>query len=455
MEVYGKSYPQMTRREFLEFVIANFIPKKGLHKFKIIQKANQVALDNSLDYHYDKFVDIVTNSIQGLRYVRYYDYSLITEGAKQALKSILDKIDAVYSCTFFYRHHQELMRLIDIHDGYELHFLLRRLFDSDEYYQKRIDFNRQPMIGPVGMSFSDVVINYWKTLKEPVDIDWFINKLIDNYGYHPGTLINIINLALGDYICLRILYVQKPQLAKNISEKINGLLVDDFYELNELRVHFSNHGINLSDYQYFSNFWLHDFGYKTHDVNYIIRLKYSSLKELFFEKVLKHDVYEITAKDRKMRETTLILFLETLRSSFLMFPIRYEKLISMRYFESLGVSEQSLRDYVQALTKYLTPETFFSYESLVKQKYYLKSPALKKVEDYHLEREIMIDLIRNVAGVKKTTKGDLFRISQKTTIINELLEELQAKLQFADIEHLQTYVFENYGINIKKFDLKH
>nr|HPN60909.1 DNA-directed RNA polymerase subunit alpha C-terminal domain-containing protein [Bacilli bacterium] len=76
MLIYGKTYDVMTKKQFLEFVIEHFIPKKGLHKSQIVHRANQVAAENHLDFAYDKFIDDVSNTILGLRYTRYYDYSL-------------------------------------------------------------------------------------------------------------------------------------------------------------------------------------------------------------------------------------------------------------------------------------------------------------------------------------------------------------------------------------------
>ncbi len=455
IQIYGKEYDSMTRRQFLEFVIQNFIPKKGMHKSKIIQKANQVALENHLDYKYDKYVDIVSNTIQGLRNVRYYDYSFITPKVISRLAEIIKQVDTVYSCTYFFKKQIEFLRTIDVHDGYELHFLLRRLFANDEKYKDKIDFNRQPMIGPVGISFSSVVVNFWKQQKEVVELDWFINELIHRYGYHVGTLTNIINSSLGDYICFRKVYRNKPAILPKVFAKMKQIMVDDFYELNELITILEKNEIKLSDYQYFSNFWLEELGFKTHDINYIIKKKYFSLKDLFFERVLKHDVYELTIKDRSIKDTTLILFIETLRSSYQMFPIRYEKLISMRYFEAKGITEQSFRDYVAALENYLPPNTYFSYESLLKENYFLANSALKKVEDYHLDYEIMVDLIRNVKGVKKTTKGDLFRISNESTIINNFLDELQNTHHFKTLEALKAFVWENYKISIKNYKFEH
>ena len=126
-----------------------------------------------------------------------------------------------------------------------------------------------------------------RKLKTPVRLPAFTNSLIKRYGYHAGTLVNVINSTLGDYISLRILYNFKPRVSEETLEKIRKIMKDDFYELGELTEILRKEGIKPSDYQYFSNFWLEDLGYKTHDVNYIIKEGYSSLKEIFLRRCRK------------------------------------------------------------------------------------------------------------------------------------------------------------------------
>ncbi|NLD27027.1 MAG: hypothetical protein GX661_06675, partial [Acholeplasmataceae bacterium] len=128
MDIYGVTVNKMTKRLFLEYVIEHFVPNAGLHKQNIVELANKVARENNLDYHYDKYIDIVSNTIQGLMNVRYYNYQALSEAILSELKKIMYEVDSVYSCNYFYRKYPELMKKADIRDGYELHFVLRRFF---------------------------------------------------------------------------------------------------------------------------------------------------------------------------------------------------------------------------------------------------------------------------------------------------------------------------------------
>ena len=176
---------------------------------------------------------------------------------------------------------------------------------------------------------------------------------------------------------------------------------DNFYELDELAAILEERGVGKERYQYFSNRWLRGLGYKTHDINYIIKEEFASLKDVFFTRVLSADEYQLTDKDYRMRDTTLILFIETLRSEYRAFLVK-DKLINIRCLEKRGVTETDIRDYVKALTGYLREGEYFTYESLLKDKYYLSDPALEKIERMNLERELIINFIRNVPGIKKS-----------------------------------------------------
>lgn len=453
MDIYGKSVMKMTKRGFLEYVIEHHIPENGFHKSKIVALANKIAAENGLSYTYDKFIDIVTNTVQGLQNVRYYDYSRITEDDLIELKNIVRSVNSVYSCTYFYRNNPVLMQRLDIRDGYELHFLLRRFFAKSPEFANTIDFNRQPMIAVKGKSFTDLIYEKWQETGRAIPLDEFAKELINDFGFHAGTLINMINAALGDYISLKVLYPKKPSLTPEVLEKIRALMTDDFYELSELTEILQAHGIQKEDYQYFSNFWLKDLGYKTHDVNYIIKETFTSLKDVFYSRVLKDPVYTLTEKDHKMRETTLILFIESMRQDFLAFLGQNETLYTMKYLASEGIQEEDLRVYVKALAEYLPKEEYFTYTSLLKNHYYLDNPVFEKVEKYHLEKPILIDLIRNVPNIKKTTKGDLFRISSRPTTVSEFAEDIAKKYAIADRKNLKKFIRENYGINIRNYEM--
>ncbi|MCK9470997.1 MAG: DNA-directed RNA polymerase subunit alpha C-terminal domain-containing protein [Bacilli bacterium] len=453
IEVYGKLLDKMTKREFLEYVIEYFIPHSGLHKNRIIEIANKVAADNKIDYFFDKYIDIVTNTIQSLQKVRFYDYSQVDDNLLNKLKEILYSVDSVYSCTYFYIKHKKFLNKYDLRDGYELHFILRRYFSKDLEFEDIIDFNRQPMIAKKGMTFSDVVIQNWKDLQGNVNIDDFANSLIKKYGYHKGTLINVINATLGDYISLRTVYHFEAKLTDDVKSRIKNIMKDDFYELQELADILEENGITQDMYQYFSNSWLKDLGYKTHDINYIIKEEYTSLKNVFFDRVLSHDVYQMTEKDHKMRETTLILFIENLRSEYLAFPAKGNKLVTMNYLESKGIKKADIVKYVEALKKYLNKEEYFTYYSLKKNNYQETNPIFKKMENYKLDNELMVSFIRNVPGIKKTTKGNLYRISKNQTTISEFLNHITSVTKITDPKKLRTYVKENYGISIRNLEL--
>ncbi len=449
ISIYGKFIDKLTKREFLEYIIEHHIPKSGLHKNKILPIANKVAKDNNLEYSYDKYIDIVTNTVQNLQRVRFYDYSKIGPDATKLFKEILHSVDSVYSCTYFYLLHQEELNKYNIHDGYELHFVLRRLFLDSEEFMDIIDFQRQPMLAKKGLTFSDVVISHWEKLKENVNIDDFADNLIERYGYHRGTLINIINANLGNYLSQKVLYHYEAVVDRKTIEKIKEILVDDFYELSEIENILNNHNIPKENYQYFSNSWLEELDYKTHDINYIIKKEFSSLKDVFHRKVLSSDIYQVTKKDHMMRETTLILFIENLRQEYLAFPMQGNKLITMKYLEKRGLALKDIKTYVNELGKYLPKETFFTHFSLKKQNYQNAHPIFKKFEDMNLDSELMASFIRNVAGVKKTTKGSLYRISKSSTMISEFIDFIKETENIEDYKELKKFIKNNYGFTIR------
>ena len=153
-----------------------------------------------------------------------------------------------------------------------------------------------------------------------------------------------------------------------------------------------------------------------------------------------------------MRETTLILFIENLRKEYLAFPTKGNKLITMKYLETKGIYKEDIIKYVEALKKHLQREEYFTYFSLKKNNYQEANPIFKKMENYKLDNELMISFIRNVPGIKKTTKGNLYRISKKPTTISEFLNFISSEHNISDSKELRSFVKENYGIIIRNLD---
>ena len=216
-------------------------------------------------------------------------------------------------------------------------------------------------------------------------------------------MVNIINSTLGDYISLKVLYNFKPVIKPEVLSKIQAIMQDEFYELTELAEILNNHGIKTADYQYFSNFWLKDFGYKTHDVNYIIKEEYSSLKEIFFKNVLSEDILYYYEKDKKIRETTLILFIETLRQEYLVFQVGKRKLVNIRHLENQE-SQRKTSKLMFRLWRGLFRKPLFYLRKLTQREVLSKRSCIRKTGKDEFDKELMINFIRNIPGIKRRPK---------------------------------------------------
>ena len=161
---------------------------------------------------------------------------------------------------------------------------------------------------------------------------------------------------------------------------------------------------------------------------------------------MQEDVYKITEKDRQIRETTLILFVETL-AGVPCFPGKQGQAPEHLLFGK-GIETEDIKAYVQALAEILPKNRYFTYDSLLKEKYYRKHPALEKIEKMGLEKELLINFIRNVPGIKKTTKGNLFRISKKQSTVDDFVAQVFKETGFTN-EELKNYIWDHYRFKVR------
>ena len=448
--IYGKKINSPSKKDFLEYVIENYLPSYGLHKTKILELANKVAKDNGLDFHYTTFIDSTDNVVIGLKNIRYYNYKTITNESINQLFQILDNIDAVFSATYFYDENPELMKKIDINDGYELHSLLKHVFENNNEIKDKIEFLRQPIIGKKGLNVNSLVKKEWEKLTENTFVNTFAKQLIEEYGFHKFTILNNINYVLGDYIFDKTLYHFEAQVSDETLDKIKGLFVDSYYEATQITNILEDNGFTKKDYSYFSNTWLNKIGYKTHDMNYIINGEYKSIKDIFFKEIKDFEVYDFGEKESYIKDTTLMMITESLRKDYLGFRVE-DSIYTIKYFEKQGLSKQDLQEYVKSLERHLPYNFYFTYDYLLKQNYQNDKRIFTFIEKANLPKEIILHLLKNVKGMKKSTKGNLFCRTNKAVLVEDFSEQIKKIFNVEEDEKVIEIANNEYNISFGKF----
>lgn len=452
IEIYGKKVNALSKKDFLEYVIANYLPSYGLHKTKILELANKVSKDNNLDYHFKTFIDAIDNVVIGLKNIRYYDYKTVTNEDINELFKILDNIEEVFSATYFYKTNPELMKRIDIHDGYELHSLLKRLFENNNEIKYKIEFLRQPIIGKKGLNVNSLVKRKWEKLTECITVNNFAKKLIEEYGFHKFTILNNINYVLGDYIFDKTLYNYEAKVTDETLNKMKVLFVDSYYEETQITKILENNGFTKNDYLYFSNTWLNKIGYKTHDMNYIISGEYKSIKDIFVKDIQDFEIYEFGEKESYIKDTTLMMITESMRKSYLGFRVD-NKIYTIKYFENKGLSKETLKQYVKSLERYLPFNFYFTYDYLVKQNYQNDKKIFNTIESFNIPQEVILHLLKNVKGMKKSTKGNLFCRTTKSVLVEDFSDQIKKIYNLTDDDEVIEIAENEYNISFGKFPI--
>ena len=68
----------------------------------------------------------------------------------------------------------------------------------------------------------------------------------------------------------------------------------------------------------------------------------------------------------------------------------------------------------------------------------------------NLEPELIINFIRNVPGIKKTTKGNLFRIADKLTTLTGFINYVAKRHNPKSKAELKDIILNHYGLEIRK-----
>ena len=64
----------------------------------------------------------------------------------------------------------------------------------------------------------------------------------------------------------------------------------------------------------------------------------------------------------------------------------------------------------------------------------------------------MNDLLRNIPGVKKSTKGDLFCITNNLTVVKNFVKQIAKDYNVDNSTEINRIMKDDYGIAFKKSD---
>ncbi len=267
--------------------------------------------------------------------------------------------DLEFSALKLVRDHPDLMADYDIHDEFELHNLLKKIWPPE---RGNVRFTRMPTILVGNPDRDRQVMDLMREHAPILRLD--LARLYEEvYGAKAATVNSNYFRCLDPYLDRDIYRMDLPDLPPEMHHRMKEVLTADFYRMEDVERIFRQEFPGESR-ERINSFALHHLGYQTCS-NYVISSRYSGAVE-YFRKIFSennfvnlageyHDLAGISAFNCEL------LVQKSHRRVVECSPRVY---VTARYLERLEITPKDMEDYCIAVRNYVPIGTYFTVDSL-------------------------------------------------------------------------------------------
>lgn len=394
------------------------------------------------DHLVEPYINRVPNIVASLnKQYRYYDFSA------HDWEFFLNEINLegyeglnIYS-TLLFRNHPKLMEKYNILDCYELHNILRKLYEGKD---SNVSFGRMPNITIGKFDRKEYMISILEEYGELSSGD-FAKILDERLGLEIQATFWISELKeyheFGKYI-----YHQTNMFDSKLIEVLSENLIGDFYFKNEIEEIVKNNKLNPDDLKNAGKIY-RDLGYLVNS-SYIVK-KPNNAKSYFNNLLTKDDILEYeTFKKFRYLHIFSEVFTE-LRTNYDIIQFDEQSYINFRKLQAFGFSKQDLNDYCESVISNVETD-YFTIKLLKKLGF---NSELEELGFGNIFYESILKYCSKISYFRMNNVF-VFKLSSdsisKTTFISEIIE----KYRMIETDDLIYLLKDSYGISVDIYDLK-
>lgn len=388
-----------SRSAIEDYIISIYFRDEGSFE-QFIEKYNEFLHENELDNDPKLKIsdDVIRTRVNKLalshnvlwkqnQRLRYYDI----DGTE--FTTLLDTLcleqyhNTELSTLKFMRDYPELMDEYDIRDEYELHNLLKKICNPENYHD--IVFERMPGIR-FGEFDRDCAVKEIMADMSPVTREDLAEAISQEYGFKAET-INANWLNCLDAYYYNGIYTMptnsETTLSKELLSDLKGCLSEQFYFTDDLPVIIKK-TLGLKHYKP-SAYELKRCGFKVYS-GYILK-DCTSSSEYFLNMFTSTDLVDLSGIDPRLYSVGMFSnMLCSLKEDYEIMEYAPYKFINISRLQLMGIDKDDLRAYCRDVKKYVGIENFFTVFWLKKVGFHNKLDDLG-FEDYFYENILSVD----------------------------------------------------------------
>lgn len=341
-----------------------------------------------------------------------------------------------------FRDYPEVMEDYDIHDEYELHDLLKKIWN--EYSDgTEVEFTRMPTL-VIGEADRNKQLKQFMLDRAPITLQDYCQQYEEAYGFRAATVMGSFVTILYPYLKDGKLVYTESRLTHEQYEFLRATLTDDVYSFDQIKSIFhqkypdenpdkvTSYSLNLLGFHIYST--------------YLINGRYQNASDYLHHVLLESDVVDISTINPVFSSTsTFTNYLYGCKYNLDLIEFEPKQYLNFRRLASKGYSKADLREITDSLALSKDRGAYFTIKSLRNEGFTSQFDELG-MDDCFYESIILADRINF-----SSTKFGLQRLfcKGKEAVFTDFLYRLLEELESIDIFDLEELLADKYGFKIK------
>ncbi len=379
------------------------------------------------------------------RVFRYYNSNLYDMAELFETLNLEQYVDVEYSTLKFIRMYPELMQEFDIRDEYELHNLLKKNCNKENY--PHITFNRMPCLTFGKADREKQIINLLFSLA-PVSAKDFAEAYENEYGVAKGTIIANYLQPLHQYFDGQLYRTDLKVPSNDEIDLLQNVLKNDFYTIRDaaslLKNHTKNTGTTL-----LHPFPLKKIGYRYY-TNYIVRDSYSSVNEYTQHLLLKNSTIDISTIPNELKSTIAFnTTLQTLKSHYKIVEFSPGKYVSSLRLQEFSTNKEQILEYITSVLNFIEQNEYFTIHLLKKRGFTHKLDELGFDDWFYTS--LLIEMKESISYQRIGYNKIMLSSGEKFTIVDFIENIIMKQNDFSiNIYDLTDFLLDLYNVRIEK-----
>ena len=440
VDYYIRTYcRELTQFDDFEVKYQKFLDELGLSgddNFKVIGHSGEAFLSKNQKRC------LLWNQWRSFRYydIQSRDYSDFLETIN------LMQYDGMEISTLkLFRDNAALMNEYDIRDEYELHNLLKKIWDETD---SRVVFKRMPTI-EIGSVNRDAQV--WSLLLQysPVSTGRLGELYEEAYGVKAPTFWGSYLKNFDKYFFNGVYSVDTQNLPNNEFTILSKLLTEDYYTIQEVQRIYLREFPN-TDTTHINPYTLKTLGFRAYS-NYVVRNTYTNSVDYFNKLLTGSDIVDMREYPASIQRIgTYQGEMRRLRQEREIVEFGPYQYINIRRLNQFGVTKETMEDYCRAVSQFVEKGSFFTVHSINSDGF---SHSLDELgfDEVFYSAILMED--RAHFNYQRLGRERVFVNGKSNNVIADMLLWLIGEKHKIDIYDLRALLENHYGIVIDKYKL--